>query len=98
MTTTSISQNPVILLLRAIGLWLRRRAHRVKPLKGERLNEKDDAFVPFRKVVVRPTSAQPARPGAIFRVRFRFKNLSRGANRLLSLIPIPLIVAPISPG
>jgi hypothetical protein len=49
--------------------------------------------VAFRKVTVDPAGDHPVRPGAIFQVRFRFKNLSAEANRRLSLIPIPLILA-----
>ena len=90
---TAVSQSPVTLLLRAIWLCLNGRAYQVRNLKSERLEEVDDTFVPFRRIVIHPTAGQPTRPGAIFRVRFRFKNLSNGANRLLSLIPIPLIVA-----
>jgi hypothetical protein len=57
------------------------------------LHDRGERFVAFRKVVVKPTSKQPSDTGAIFRVRFSFKNLPATANRLLSLIPIPLIVA-----
>ena len=41
----------------------------------------------------RACATKPAQPGATFQIRFRFKNLSATANRRLSLIPIPLIVA-----
>jgi len=86
-------QFPLILLFRALGLWLRGRVRFHRDLEGCGLDDRGEPFVAFRKVVVKPTKDQPAQPGAIFQVRFRFKNLSAAANRRLSLIPIPLIVA-----
>jgi hypothetical protein len=86
-------QNPVKLLIRALGLWLSGRVLLYGSLQSDRLEDRGERFYAFRKVVVTPAPNQPARPGATFRVRFRFKNLSPGANRFLSLIPIPLILA-----
>ena len=86
-------QNPLMLVLRAIGLGLTGKTHFLRDLRSESLEDRDEHFTVFRKVVVKPTSKQPTSPGAVFKVRFRFKNLSATANRLLSLIPIPLIVA-----
>ena len=86
-------QNPIKLILCALGLWLKGRTRFKDNLDGECLEDRGERFTAFRKVVVEPASEQPSRPGATFRVRFRFKNLSARANRLLSLIPIPLIVA-----
>ncbi len=86
-------QNPITLIVRALILWLRGRVRRIGNLDNDRLTDADEDFMAFRKVVVSPTADQPECPGAIFRVRFSFKNLSATANRLLSLIPIPLIVA-----
>lgn len=85
-------QNPITLILHALGLGLRGRIRFEGNLEGEWLEDRGERFVKFRKVVVEPTSEQPSHPGATFRVRFRFKNLSAKANRLLSLIPIPFIV------
>ncbi len=86
-------QNPLLLIIRAIGLALGGRTRFHGNLQEESLEDKQERFAAFRKIVVKPTSKQPAAPGAVFRVRFRFKNLSATVNRLLSLIPIPLIVA-----
>ena len=86
-------QNPVKLVLRALRLWLEGRIRFGSQLQTEGFEDRDERFSAFRKVVVKPTPEQPARVGAVLRVRFRFKNLSPTANRLLSLVPIPLIVA-----
>ncbi len=86
-------QNPLMLVLRAIGLGLRGKTHFLSGLRSESIEDKGEHFTAFRKVVVKPNSKQPSKPGAIFQVRFKFRNLSATANRLLSLIPIPLIVA-----
>jgi hypothetical protein len=90
-------QNPLRLILRALGLWFRGRVRfRVRNLESITLKDQGETFAAFRKVEVDPSAAvqQLARPpGAIFQVRFRFKNLSVNVNRWLSLIPIPLIVA-----
>ncbi len=86
-------QNPIQLLVRALVLWLSGRVHRVRNPGNQSLENRGEHFVAFRKFVVEPGMNQPVRPGAIFRVRFSFKNLSAKANCLLSLIPIPLIVA-----
>jgi hypothetical protein len=81
-------------LLRAAWLWLRRRVRFVvDDLADVRLEDRGESFAAFRKVVVRPGSGVRREPGAVFRVRFSFKNLSPRANRRLSLIPIPFIVA-----
>ncbi|MCP4604782.1 MAG: YdhR family protein [Proteobacteria bacterium] len=86
-------QNPITLLVRALILWFSGRAHRVTNLENRGREDRGEKFVAFRKFVVDPGADQPTNPGATFRVRFSFKNLSATANRLLSLIPIPLILA-----
>ncbi len=88
-----MSQIPPILLLRALGLWARGRVSFRSDLADDRLEDHGEVFDAFRKVAIKPTSDQPTRPGAVYRVRFRFRNLSVAANRRLSLIPIPLIIA-----
>lgn len=89
-------QNPVTLILRALGLWLEGWVHLCCNLENERPEDCGEGFVTFRKVIVDPAADQPVRPGATFRVRFRFKNLPARANRLMSLMPIPMIVAQAS--
>ena len=86
-------QNPILLLLRAIRLWLQGRVHFASYLDFDRREDRDETFHAFRKVMLDPGPEQPANPGASFQVRFRFKNLSAAANRRLSAIPTPLIVA-----
>ena len=88
-----MKQNPIRLLARALGLWLRGRVRMADAAGSELLEVGDEKFVPFRKVVVVPGGNRVGRSGAIFQVRFSFRNLSAAANRGLSLIPIPLIVA-----
>ncbi len=87
------SQLPPLLLVRAAGLRLRGRVHFVKDLIGGIEHGEDEDFEVFRKVVVDPAEDQPETPEAVFRVRFRFARFSAKANRILSLIPIPFIVA-----
>lgn len=86
-------QNPIKLSLRALGLLLKGRLTYCRNLTGERLDDGGEAFRAFRKVELEPSASQPSASGAIFQVRFRFKNLSPATNRWLSLIPIALIVA-----
>lgn len=88
-----MSQNPVILLSRAFWLLLSGRIRRTKITEANPLEVEGEAFVPFRKICVNPPKNRKSPSGAIFQVRFSFKNLSAAANRRLSLIPIPLIVA-----
>jgi hypothetical protein len=87
------SQLPPVLLARAAGLTLRGRVHFVKERIGDIEHEEDEDFEVFRKVVVDSMEDQPKTPEAVFRVRFCFARFSAKANRILSLIPIPFIVA-----
>ena len=89
----SSTQNPFKLLARALVLRLRGRARFERDIADAEITIEGERFVAFRKVVVDPASDQPSESGAIFQVRFRFKNLSTKANQWLSLIPIPLITA-----
>ena len=93
MSDSRSSQNPLGLLLRALRLWLGGRIHFRKDIADRHLVDGGEEFVAFRMVVVTRKDEQSSGQGAIFQVRFRFKNLSPEANRRLSLIPIPFIVA-----
>ncbi len=84
-------QNPVALLFKALALFARGRVHLDGPLQRVELEDRGERFRAFRRVV-RDAPGRPP-PGAVFRVRFAFRNLSPAANRRLSLIPIPFIVA-----
>lgn len=93
MTQFRQSQNPLLLLLRALKLWVCDRLHLRKDCRGCRLAHNEESFVPFRKIVVDAERERDVQAGATFQVRFSFRNLSPSANRRLSLIPIPFIVA-----
>jgi hypothetical protein len=86
-------QNPLPLLPRVFHLLLEGRIRYLADPTMPKREDRGETFTAFRKVCVRPVAGAPAEPCAIFEVRFRFKNLPGWANRLLSLIPIPLIVA-----
>jgi hypothetical protein len=87
------SQNPVGLMLKALLLSLSGRVRIGKELENENLSEGGEDFLAFRKIEVRPGPSQPSCPAVVFQIRFTFKNLSSAANRRLSAIPTPLIVA-----
>lgn len=93
MKGTPMTQIPIVLLIRAFWLLLAGRVRRPNIAEADNLEVQGETFAPFRKICVKPSKKQQAPPRAIFQVRFRFKNLSSAANRRLSLIPIPLIVA-----
>lgn len=88
-----MTQNPIILLSRTFWLLLSGRIQHPGITAAKSLVVEGETFVPFRKYCVKPSKKQPELAGAIFQVRFRFKNLSAAANRRLSLIPIPMILA-----
>ena len=88
-----ISQLPPVLLARAVGLGLCGRVHSQRDSVGDIEYGEDEDFEVFRKVILKPSRDQPEKPGAIIIVRFRFARFGAKANRLLSLIPIPFIVA-----
>jgi len=85
--------NPISLVLRALGLLLEGKLLFRRHLAREWLDDGGELFRAFRRVEVEPSASRSSTPGAIFQVRFRFKNLSSEVNQWLSLIPIPLIVA-----
>lgn len=89
----SSDQRPPVLLARATSSRLRGRVHFLKDCVGDLYHGPDEAFVIFRKMVLDPAEGDPAQPGALFTVRFRFANLSVEANKRLSLIPAPFIAA-----
>jgi hypothetical protein len=86
------SQFPPVLLAHAAGLYLRGRVHFPQKQNGKSVNE-DEEFVIFRKVVVDPDINQPPKPTAVFKVYFHFAKYSFKVNKILSLIPIPFIIA-----
>jgi hypothetical protein len=60
---------------------------------GEPGQHEEEDFIIFRQVFVDPINNQPKNPQANFKVCFHFNNFSANANKLLSLIPIPFIIA-----
>jgi len=89
----SAGQLAPVLLARATRFRLLGRVHFPRDCIGDVRSESDDDYVVFRKLILDPTAAQPAEPGAVFKVRFRFANLSPRINKRLSLIPAPFIAA-----
>lgn len=87
------TQNAVILVIRAFLLWISGRVRFEYDLSSITIEDKGERFRAFRKMVVDAPKKPITLPAVIFKVRFCFKNLSPKANRKLSLIPIPLIVA-----
>jgi len=90
---TSMTQNPIILLSSAAWLMISGRIRHPNITEAKTLVVEGETFIPFRKFCVDPPRRSQSPPQAIFQVRFSFKNLSAAANRRLSLIPIPLILA-----
>jgi hypothetical protein len=80
------------LLAKAISLYFKGYIHFPQDLKGTIIKESED-FIVFRKVILNHKNDSPDHPGAILKIFFRFKSYSFRINRILSLIPIPLIVA-----
>lgn len=87
------NQFPPILLARALDLRFRGWVHFRKNCIGTVKNGEYEDFVVFRKIVIDPVENQPENPGAIFKVRFHFAKFSFRTNHILSLIPIPFIIA-----
>jgi hypothetical protein len=92
LTMTNLYQIPPYLIARAISLILTRRVHFPRNRAGEIVQEEED-FVIFRQVFVDPLSSQPEIPSANFKVCFHFASFSANMNKILSLIPIPFIIA-----
>lgn len=89
-----LHQTPPFLITRATGLLLARRVHFPKDRIGEVVEHHGaEDFIVFRQVVVDPPRGQYQRPRATLKVRFHFRNFSPRVNKILSLIPIPFIIA-----
>ena len=87
-----LQRGPFSSIVRAIYLLLQGRIHFPKDRLGETVDEGEE-FEIFRHMTLDPGRDQPEKPGAIFKVRFRFATMSPGMNKRTSLIPIPFIVA-----
>ena len=84
--------NPVAAMARVIGLLVRGRVHLRRDAVGRHMLDGSD-FVVLTKVVVDSPADRPCAPMALLRITFHFSSLPPAVNRVLSLIPIPLIVA-----
>jgi hypothetical protein len=89
----NIRHNPFLCLLFTIGNVLRGRIHFSKEYVGKNLRMDDgQAFTIFRHVTLDGGKCNSETTSTVFIVRFTFAKLSQQANRITSLIPIPLIV------
>ena len=85
-------RGPFSSIVWAIYLLIQGRIHFPKDRLGEIVNE-GEGFEVFRHITLDPGKDQPEKPGAIFKVRFRFASMSPEMNKRTSAIPIPFIVA-----
>jgi hypothetical protein len=82
---------PPVLLVRFAYFWLCGRVH--FPKKRLEVAKGHEDFVVFRQAVLELKRSQPKKGGAILKVRFQFRRFSLKTNRMLSIIPIPFILA-----
>ena len=87
------TQVPPILLTRAISLFFKRIVTFPKDLNGSIFKEEEEDFLIFRKVIINNGDIQTPNRGVILKVFFHFKRFSFKVNKILSLIPIPFIIA-----
>jgi hypothetical protein len=89
----NLTQAPPLLLARAASLWYAGRIHFPKDRIGEIIHE-DEPFEIFRQMIAEPVVyRQSDPPRAILRVYFHYTHFSPRVNKVLSLIPVPLIAA-----
>ncbi|MHC4662867.1 MAG: hypothetical protein ACYS8W_14390 [Planctomycetota bacterium] len=88
-----MTQNPIALILRALIMWLSGRVHFRRRPCNIMIQDGGDLFTAFRRIEAATPKGGTKCAGAVIRVQFSFKNLSPSANRMLSLIPVPLILA-----
>ena len=88
----NLQRDPFSSIVRATYLLLQGRIHFPKDRLGEIVDDGEE-FEVFRHMTLDPGNDQPEKPGAIFKVRFRFASMSQEMNIKTSLIPIPFIVA-----
>ena len=88
----TVQRGPFASIVRAIYLLMQGRIHFPKNRLGETIDEGEE-FEVFRYMTLDPGQDQSEKPGAVFKVRFRFASMSPEMNIKTSLIPIPFIVA-----
>jgi len=90
----NVQRGPFSSIVRAIYLLIQGRIHFPKDRLGEIVDEGEgEDFEIFRQMTLDPGKDQPDKPGAVFKVRFRFASMSPEMNKRTSRIPIPFIVA-----
>jgi len=88
----NIRRHPFICLLVTVGNTLRGRIHFSQEYRGKAIRMDDgQQFTVFRHMVLDKSANHSATIPTVFIVRFTFAALSQQANRIASLIPIPLI-------
>ena len=87
-----LQRGPFSSIVHAIYFLLQGRIHFPKDRLGETVDGGEE-FEVFRHITLDPGEDQPEKPGAIFKVRFRFATMSPEMNKRTSVIPIPFIVA-----
>jgi hypothetical protein len=90
---TKRSLTPMALCLCALTLRLKGKLSVEPPPTGLSASDSGESLVPFRKIVIRDTQDNFDLAPVLLEVRFRFRNLPMWLNRLLSWIPVPLIVS-----
>lgn len=88
----SASPIPPVLLGRALRLWFAKRVIFPRDVIGDVIEE-EEKYTIFRKVIVLDRKHRVQTPGALFKVRFRFKRFSLATNSRLSLMPVPFIIS-----
>ena len=89
---TSFRRLPPVCALAALLRGLSGRLRFERRYVGTTLAMEDDRrFRVFRHLSLRGGKAEAQAPPAVLVVRFKFARFSQGLNRLLSLIPVPLI-------
>jgi hypothetical protein len=86
------NQAPPLLLAHATSLWYAGRIQFPKDRIGEIIHE-DEPFEIFRQMIAEPVGYKSDPPRAMLRVYVDYKHFSPRVNKVLSLIPVPLIAA-----
>ena len=85
--------NPFLSFLKTHWYLLTGRLHFPRERIGESFTLGDDqVFTIFMQVIVDPPKGRRAKPGAIFRVRFRVANMTVEQNQRFSILPIPFFI------
>jgi len=88
---------PPLLIIRGLFLLLTGKLTFQTKFKNKYVKVDDKTFTVFRKVLLNtiPSNLKDPKPKAILKIFFKFNRFSPATNKILSLIPIPLIVSQI---